>query len=185
MSGAATDLFDLCHELLEACSEALAFTPGGTIDRVYVSPGSPPWDCTQLTVYAGGPVVGDTAPLQPPLQPGHRVDDVGQVNLITLVATVIRCCVPMPTTDNQDVWFPPADEIEAVARQTLADVWAIWNHVATRKRNGTLFAWPDRPNHQTRECFFDPAFPVNTSGGCAGWQMQFRVQLSGYDTSTP
>jgi hypothetical protein len=179
---AATDLYDLCVELLDACAEAVTST-GFPIERAYVSPGPPPWDCEQLTVHAGGPVPGDTAPLQPPLQPAHRVDAVGQVNMVTLVATVVRCCVPIMDEDAQGPWYPPAADIEAAAKVTLDDVWAIWNHVATRKRDGTLFAWPDRAGHQTRECAFDPAFPIATSGGCAGWQLQFRVQLSGYRTA--
>jgi hypothetical protein len=176
MPGAVTDLYDVSRELLEACAQALALTPGGAIDRAYVSPGVPAWDCEQLTVHAGGPVVADTAPLQPPLQPGRRIEEVGMVNLVTITATVIRCCVPGPEAEGQTIYFPPAEDLDAVAKVILADCWAIWNHVATLKRAGTL--WPPK----TRELFFDPAVAVGASGGCAGWQMQMRVQLDGFRT---
>src|SRR5665811_316733 len=90
--GAATDLFDLAKEYLQACEAAVATTPGGPIARSFVSPGLPAWDCCpQLSVHVGGPVIGDTMPLAPPLQPGHRFEDTGTVNLVALTATVLRC----------------------------------------------------------------------------------------------
>jgi hypothetical protein len=173
---AATDLYDLCDEYLTACVAAVATAPGGEIDRFFVSPGPPAWDCCpQLTVHAGGPAEGDTAPLNPPLQPGHRAE-VGIVNLVAMTATVIRC---VPTFDEQTGRFPDAASIDAAAQATLGDCWAIWNHLLTLKRAGGIFAGLDGDARE-REMFLDPAVALNTSGGCAGWQLQIRVQLWGY-----
>lgn len=180
---AATDLFDLCKEYLDACSEAVTQAPGGPIDRAYVSPGPPSWDCCpQLTVHAGGPAEGDTAPLSPPLQAGHR-PAVGIVNLVTMTATVLRCVPTLEEGDGFIRWPDPA-AIEAAASDTCADVWTIWNHLLTKKRAGTIFVGTDGDPDQ-REMFLDPAVALNASGGCAGWQLQIRVQLGGYRTADP
>lgn len=172
---AASDLYDLCDEYLSACAAAVATTPGGAIDRAFVSPGPPAWDCCpQLSVHAGGPAEGDTAPLSPPLQPGHR-PKVGIVNVVAMTATVLRC---VPTVDEGGR-FPSPLAIDAAAQETIADVWAIWNHLLTAKRSGALFPGIDGDPDQ-REMFLDPAVALNSAGGCAGWQIQIRVQLWGY-----
>jgi hypothetical protein len=168
------DLFDLAGQLLEACQDALEFAPAGPIDYAFISPGPPAWDAVpMLAVYAGSAAEADTAPLQPPLQPSHRIDAVGVVPMVTLTAVVLR---PAPTLadDGQVPVAPPPAEITMVARDTLGDLWAIWNYLASRKRDGTL--WPPH----TREFLFDPAVPVNQQGGAAGWQIQLKVHLGGY-----
>ncbi len=173
---AAIDLYNLCREYLEACSEAVAMTPAGPIGRQFVSPGVPAWDCCpQLTVHAGGPAEGDTAVLTPPLQPGFR-PTLGLVDLIAMTATVIRC-VPVLVDDGS---LPSAPAIDKAAQNVLEDCWAIWNHVLTRVIDGTLFVRPDGQGQ--REVFLDPAVALNAAGGCAGWQIQVRVQLGGYRT---
>lgn len=174
MPGTVTDLYDLLEQFLDACAEAVLLAPGGAIGRAFVSPGLPAFDCCpQLTVHAGGPVLADTQPLSPPLQPGHRVDETGAVHLVAMTATVIRC-VSVASNDEGDP-PTPASQDEA-AQETLGDLWAIWNHLYTRKRNLTLWG------PKQRELFFDPASSLNTSGGCAGWQIPIRVQLSGFRT---
>jgi hypothetical protein len=173
---AATDLYDLCREYLEACEEAVVLAPAGAIDRAFVSPGPPAWDCCpQLTVHAGGPSQADTAPLGPPLQIGHRISDPGAVNLVTMTATVLRCS-PTLGDEGDAIVLPDAAELDASAEEVLGDVWAIWNHLATRKLAGTLWA------PKERELIFDPAVALNPAGGCSGWQIQIRVQLGGYRT---
>lgn len=170
-------LYEAARELLVACEEAVALTPSGAIARAYVSPGPPAFDAIeQLTVHVGGPVIADTAPLQPPLQPFHRVAGTGMVNMVALVVTVLRA-VPVPTQYEGElpVW-PEPYWLDAAAQATISDLWVIWNHVATLKRNGTLFGG------RCREMTWDPAVSVNTEGGCAGWMLTLRVQLDGYPT---
>jgi hypothetical protein len=133
---AATDLFDAAAELLAACETAVSTTPGGAISRTFVSPGLPALDCCpQLSVHVGGAAEGDTAPLSPPLQPGHRTT-LSLVNLVQLTATVVRCT---PVWGENEKQPPSAAEIQAAAELTNADLWAIWNVCREQHRAGTLF----------------------------------------------
>lgn len=171
---AAADLYAAAAELLAASGAALAASPGGAIARAFVSPGPPAWDCCpQLTVHAGGAVAADTAMLQPPLQPGHRIDQGILVNLVPLTITVLRC-TPIIEGEGQKMRLPEPADLDAAAAMTIGDLWAIWNWLAARKRDETLFP-PD-----SRELFFDPAVALNTAGGCSGWEIQVRVTLGGY-----
>lgn len=176
MPGPWDDLFDVCSEWLAACEAAVATTDAGAIDRSFVSPGPPAWDCCpQLTVH-GGYAIADTAPLIPTLAPGHRSTVQGGVVLVPLVATIIRC---IPTLgDYSGSEFVPKAALEASAMSTHADLWAILNHTWDQHSRGILFA------PESRELFFDPAVPLVPAGGCAGWQIQIRVSLYGYQESS-
>jgi hypothetical protein len=166
----STDLYDLAVEYLDACTVALADTPDGVPECVYVSPGPPVWDvCPALMVHVGGPVIGDTLPLQPMLAPLHRVQITGEVILVSLTATVLRCAPVLDNDGKIDL-----SEMGPATRQINADLWAIWNHVRAGKRNGTLFA------PREREFAFEPAVSVNQQGGACGWQITIRSQLDGY-----
>lgn len=168
---AATDLYALCSELLDACVVALDTTPEGAPDCRYISPGPPSWDtCPCLVVYASGPAVADTFPLQPMLAPGHRPQTQGLVILAGLVVTILRCA---PMIDDAGTLPQPA-EISATALTTTSDVWAIWNHLLRQKRSAALFA------PREREMFMDPGVAVIQQGGCCGWQIGLRVALGGY-----
>lgn len=165
------DLYDLAAEWLVCCEAAVATAYGGAISYAYVSPGPPPLDCEELVVWAGGPAEANTAPLSPPLAPGFRDTVQGAVHLINLTCTVVRCVPGL----NEHGRLPSVAELEDTARQTLGDVWAIWNETRQRHRGGTLFA-----SNYARELFLEPAFPIPPDGGFAGWQVPIRVQLNGY-----
>jgi len=174
-----TDLYVAAQDLLTAASDACDTVPdagttkGGHIVRQYVSPGLPPWDgCPQLTVHVGSAVLGDTAPLQPPLQPGVREGANRAVRLVAFTVTVLRC---VPVIGNVGPKTPSPQTISDAAQVIDSDLWAIWNHLAALKRAGLLF-----PPDKTRVMFFDPAVAVNTSGGTGGWQLQFRVEMPSY-----
>lgn len=170
MAGVA-DLYDLAVEYLEACQAALALTPGGQIDRAYVSPGSPAWDCCpQLTVYVGSTAQAATSPVGG-LVEGQRITKTGAVNLIPLVATVLRC---VPTVGEGPSW-PSGPVQEAAARELLCDVWTIWNLLVRRKHRNELFGG------RCRELMMSPAVPVGPAGACAGWDITVLVQLDGFD----
>lgn len=169
-----SDLYVAANTLLDAANEACATTVGGAFSRAYVSPGLPPWDCEQLTVHVGGALLGDTAPLQPPLQVGVREGANRAVRLVAFTITALRCCVPV--VGNVGPKIPSPIAISACAEQVDSDLWAIWNHLAALQRNGDLF-----PPAKTRDLFFDPAVAVSTSGGIAGWQTQYRVTMPGYE----
>lgn len=178
--GAVGDLYALAGELLAAAAEAVALGPGGPIDYQYVSAGIPAWNCCpQLTVHAGGPAEASTQPLAPPLAVGHQAATAGNVHLVSLTVTPLRCA-PAFADQAGDVIYPPVALLNATAEETMGDVWAVWNHVRSRYKAGTLF----QATGCARELLFDPAVPVPTQGGCAGWQIPFRVQLDGFRTVT-
>lgn len=166
------DLWTLADQYLAACYFALQDTPAGPPGRYYVSPGPPPLDCEQLTVYVAGPNEADTFPLTPVLAPGHRIQNQGMVNLVTLVAQILRC-IPIIHEDGE---FPSVAEMNTASYQQCADMWAIWNHVRQRVNTKTLFT---TISDQT-EVFLDPAFTVQPQGGFGGWNIQVRVALQGY-----
>ena len=65
--------------------------------------------------------------------------------------------------------------LEAVAEQTAADGWALWNHLWNMARAGEIFSL-------CGGVYFDrmsPAHPV--SGGCYGWLLLIRAELDGYE----
>lgn len=164
-------LWDALNELLDRVVIALGDTNDGPPACRYISEGPPVWDAVpSLVVWAGAPALADTFPLQPSLAPGHRATVQGQVNLVTITTTILRCAT---TLDNAGKTPPPAAHA-AVAQQISQDIWAIWNHLNKAKRAGLLFA------PRERELFFDPAQPMNQEGGACGWQIPIRVQLDGY-----
>jgi hypothetical protein len=176
------DLYAAAQELMAATADAVATSPGGPIDFDHggvqaIWPGLPSYDCVPaLYVHAGGAAIGDTYPLQPPLQPMQRMVTTGQVPLLQLTITVLRC-VPVIEEDQQSIVLPSQALIEAAAQQVYGDLWAIWNHLKNEHRAGNLF---QRPSGR-REFIFDPAVPVRTSGGAGGWEIPIRVELGGYN----
>lgn len=167
-----TDLFATAREFLDVVAEAVATAPGGPISKQFVATGPPPWDCCpMIAVHAGGPDEASTLPLGT-LDPGFRTVDFGLLELVSLTATILRCA---PVVSSAGM--PTSAEIESASATTLGDVWAVRNHLRTRRRAGTLFT---RADGEPRECFFDSAVALNTSGGCAGWQVPIRVELDGY-----
>lgn len=181
MSG-ATLVYDALEEYLRVCLESLDSIPSydnsleGRPGCSYVAPGPPPYDVYPcLIVYTSGPAVGDTFPLQPALSPSHRATTHGQVNLVTMTASILRCgWIP---GDGEEQEIDPV-AVSASARQTSADLWAIWNGIKAAKRNGNLFA------PRERELFMDPAVAIAQQGGAVGWQITVRTQLDGFDPGT-
>lgn len=166
----ATALYDAAAEYLAACVAALnSETTSGAPERRFVTNGPPAWDCCpQLTVHVGGPAVADTAATRT-LGPGHRIATTGFVNMVSMTATILRCA---PIIEGNTLPSPAA--LAAAAAEMDADLWAIWNWIATRKRDLSLFG------PKERELLMDPASSLNQQGGCCGWQIPIRVQLDGY-----
>lgn len=166
------DLYNAANEYLEACINALQMSPGGIPERCYVSPGAPIWDCPEmLCVHIGGPAIADTLPLQPSLAPLHRVSVQGEVNLITLTATILRC---WPIYDDAADNLPSIESYTEVSQVMYTDLWAIWQYGKAAHRQGILF-----PGKQ-RQFGFDPAISVNMQGGTVGWEIPLRVSLEGF-----
>lgn len=174
----AGSLFQACVEYRDAVQAAVATAPGGPIARAYVSPGPPAWDCCQpgqICVWTLGPEQAASSPSSPVLAPGQR-DEIGvALNVVTLVAQVIRC-VPTLGKGGQ---IPSVASLETAAEVVIGDVWAVWNHVKTLWRAGTLFP---RSGARARSLFFEPTVPNDPAGGCGGFDITVRVTLDGYRT---
>src|SRR5436309_1880575 len=128
---AVGDVYDALVEYRDLCVTALADTPDGPPDCVYIDAGVPSYDTVpSLIVYAGGPNVADTFPLSPVLAPAHRISVMGEVDLVSLTAAILRCAPPI----TEEGALPDTDAHQAAARQTSMDLWAIWNSIKQRHR---------------------------------------------------
>lgn len=165
------DINDLCLAFLAVSTDALAYTAAGAPDRAFVSSGPPAFDCCpQLTVHCG--VVNEaehSAAAISPLDFAQRVNR-GGVLLAHVYITIVRCDArPFKQGDNP----PSVAEIEAVARQTNQDVWAIWNTVSRELREGGSL-------HDCAGAYRDPAIQIPAQGGCVGWIVSYRVPTDGW-----
>jgi hypothetical protein len=169
MSVLVTDLYTLAAELLGVTEDALAFTPAGTPDRSYVSPGPPAFDCCdQLTVHVAALGELPTFAGGAALDEGFRGHTRAAVLGPALVITALRC-VPVP---GENMKLPPVAELEASGRAMLEDAWAIWNQVTEARVQG-LFG------DICKAVFRDGGIPIEDQGGCGGWQFVYRVEMHG------
>lgn len=164
--GAASDLHDLAADVLKACEQILDVTNGAP-ERAYVSHGLPALDCDPCDQLAVNVTNIGEAPstAADPLSPGVRKS---RVNLTGLAVTIARC---YPTVDSRGR-APTADALTAASRDLNADAWALWNGLW--RQRGDLFAACDL-------VLFDGMVPISPEGGCAGWLLQIRFELGGYD----
>lgn len=165
--GAASDLQDLAEDVLAAAGQILQAETAPAL-RSFVAHGPPALDCCdQLAVHVAtigeAPTTGPTV-----LSPGLRHTS-GRVNLTTLIVTISRCH-PVLDADGQP---PKAAELTAAAALLNADAWALWNGLY--RMRDQLFAACDL-------VFFDGMVPLPPQGGCAGWALQIRFELPGYQT---
>jgi hypothetical protein len=164
-----TDLHTFLLAVLAASQAALdeipTFAPGlsGAPERTYVSAGTPVLDCCgQLTVNGSTIREGATEPLG--LGAGTRHKQNFRINHVGVNIYVTRCA---ELGDPP----PPVEALQAVAEQTNADAWALWNYLF---RRADLVALCD-------ELFMDALTPLQPSGGCFGWLLTMRAQLAGYE----
>ena len=73
-------------------------------------------------------------------------------------------------------WPPPADALQAIAEQTNADAWALWNYLWNEERSGRLFTI-------CGGVFNDRLAPLTPSGMCSGWVFSFRAEVEGYEAT--
>lgn len=164
-------LTEYADELLTLCNAALADTVGGEIDRSYLSPPTPPWDCEQVTVEVAS--IGDwPLPTTSTLGSGRRI--TAALNFIGFRIVVIRDCIPGLDDDGD---FPDPDDIRASAIEGHQDVWAIWTRIRTAYIHGDLF------EGNCDHLVFDGATALETSGGHGGYQIDLRAEIAGFANS--
>ena len=160
--------FVYAGQLLDVANAAIGDTIGGPIDRVYVSPGRPAFDCEQLTVHLES--FGDFIARRCRRRVPGRTHIIGKVNMVGFVVTIVRDCVP--TMDDRG--NPPSpDDIEAAAEEIAQDVWAVWTGVYNAKREDSLFGG------RCDYLFYDGADVLETEGTFAAWELRFRAEIAG------
>lgn len=166
----ASSLYDLAAELLTHAQAATATTSAGAIGSAYVSISDPAYDCCpQLTVHAR---IGDKPAFAPNQAPGdatHRLRGPS-LNLFSFRVTLLRC-VKIVTPGG----VPAPSALNADAALAYEDGWVLWNYLAGRIRDGSLWA-----GFPCRDVSLGPLQPVNPQGGCAGWVLDLLVSLDGY-----
>lgn len=162
-------LYDFSTELLTACEAALSTTIGGTPDRSYITVEAPSLDCPeQLTVHVAS-LAMDPRLAGP--QQGTAFQTNSWRNIASVVATIVRC-TPQPQGLSDTT--PALADLEALARKTQQDVWAIWNYVAGLLADGALFEGKCRPYD------FQVARALPESGTSAGWVFTANIAVDGY-----
>lgn len=168
------DLYSQYQELLEASIDALNTIPlacpglGGAPDRAFVVGGTPALDCCdQLTVSPASIREAPTAPLE--MGAGTRHQQQFRKNYVGFQITITRCL----DWGNQNE-LPPPSQQEAVAEQTAADGWALWNYLWNLARSGGIFSL-------CGGVYFDSLNPLTPSGLCYGWVLNLRAELEGYE----
>ena len=160
--------FAYAEDLLAICEDAVTATSAGAIDRVYVSPGRPVYDCEQLTIFLDSIGEASTA-TSTSLAVGKR-HVTGRVNLLGFVVTVLRDCVPVLEDDGS---IPTPENIALSAQEVVEDVWAIWTYLYWAFKRGELL------DGICDDLFMDSAQAIDTSGALAGFEVSFRVNIPG------
>jgi hypothetical protein len=167
---AVTHLYDFAADLLAVCEEALATTPGGVPDRSFITVAQPALDCPeQLTVHVVSLEIDQQITPNQGATGGLRFQE-GWRNLATFMATIVRCT---PQPNNFAAQPPSTTDLDLLAQKTSADLWAIWNSVAQRLSEGTLFEGCSVTS-------FRIAVPQVESGTSAGWQFIVTTAINGY-----
>jgi hypothetical protein len=162
---------EYADQLLTLCAAAVADAVGGAIDRAYLSPGRPVIDCEQITVSLIS--LGDAPFATTSSVGGGKRHITGALNLLGFLITVARDCVPIV----EDETLPDPDEINAAAVEVQEDVWSIWTRIRQEQRDGELFGG------LCDHLFYDGARALETEGGFAGWEIEFRAEIAGILTS--
>lgn len=172
------DLYALAAELRDVCTEALDTIPtftgleglDGAPEYRFVSEAAPIPDCCDdgmLAVHVNS-VADQFARAGQPQAP--------KANVPNLIVTILRC-LPLGEVDGDTYTPPSATEIETAARQTLADGWALWNHIYNLIRHEPRLFLEDCQ----RADFLGMQSIRPGDGQCGGWQLAFAAELGGYD----
>lgn len=169
-----TDLYDLAAALLAAAASSLDEITAplvGAPDRQYVYYGVPSDDCCeQLVVYVNPITELGTGLAEGPNQAGKR-HSRAWLNQVMFSIQTGRCVPTVEVVASKPV-LPELADIDAATQQHLADGWALWNGIHNRVAAGDLFG-------SCTNVVFDP-LNERTPSDCAGWTMNIRAVVFGY-----
>lgn len=144
-------------DTLPDADPALAPAP----DKQFTCTGTPIIDCEQVAVWTS---LGD---LEAGLQRETNAA-VQSINWVTFTVMVARCLPKM-----QGKKAPSATALSANAKQTNADMWAVWCAVKQARKTGEL-------SDLCSTLDLLNTSPLNPGGGYGGWQLPIVVQVEGY-----
>lgn len=171
----AGDLFATCEELLAAAAEALDTVPDqlgtdllGAPERQLIMYGAPIHDCCEQLVVWVNPVGAGAR------SPNVMAPDF-QVVRPTFRVHATRCAPKeaLGAIVNKRYVVPEAEAITEFTRQVHADGWALWNHIFNLVNADLLFT-------KCGDMVQWGMTSITPMGGCGGWELQFTVQLDGY-----
>ncbi len=159
-----TDALRTVHPLAEGAEEGDA---SDTMPRmVCVTPGPMAHEgcCEgQVTVHVEG-MYGTTEFPQPQGRAGELC--VPPNAAVTLVITALRC---HPMDGSAEWGGPGCEELQPVAQLLYRDAWAIWTGAVC-----TVQEWVENDTH---EALVQPMTPVDSEGGCVGFEQRVLVEL--------
>ena len=166
------DVNDIIAAFLVAATDALALTDAGPPGRIYTSAGRPALDCCgQLTAWAqtlaDAPSASDPGGLASSMRPRK----LGAVPVLGIYIQATRCAPTPRNTGGQIALSDPAD-LAATSRMTSQDIWALWNHLNSELKDGTLA-------EICKGAWRDGATAIEGQGGCVGWEIVYRYPLEG------
>lgn len=148
-------------------------TLSGAPDRRLIYYGTPVWDCCdQLVVHTA--IINEAETTPSGLDAGRRASRFARINHVRITGSITRCVTGGSVSAMGDYAPPPVSVVEAESRQHHADGWALWNLLFNLQASGDLLNLCD-------EVFFEGILPFAPMGGCAGWSVNVRAVLGGYE----
>ena len=163
---------DLLQVVLDEVCQCLAEnTTHGAPASCFMSHTTPPDDCCdflaiwveQMLPTYSFPIVSD------------RVQKCGDVHrMIRVRMKLLRNCYPV-VKDNARAPFPTGEEMQTAAEGLLIDGNVLWCCVVDAV-TGALGcdSW-----NECLDAVMEDMTPVQPRGGCAGWEIAFRLELKG------
>lgn len=173
MASTVVTLADYADQILAETISALDTTDAKAPAVQEVSPGEPSLDCPEMVaVWVVGLGFEQTQPSTPAPAAGYRFKAPYAMNLAAFGLIITRC---QPTPGPPRNSLPSEAVITAHARTLNQDLWAAWNWMYQRKEQGDFLGG-------TCSAFYlDPPSPIALQGQTAGWRMQFRARIDGYN----
>jgi hypothetical protein len=167
---------DLLQSILDVACSCLEDTPSGVPSDCFISHGQPPDDCCNFLAIWIDKIHPRIGPENSDFFIGEKVwtrcGDFGMIADFSL--RLMRPCFPT-LVDNPMNPFPPAADVQAAAENLLIDIQVLRCCISSAICEGILL--PSTSDADCLEIAVGDIYPVGPRGGCAGWTLQFSVEL--------
>lgn len=167
MAGRLWDVQTALWAPVEAAFQAQASPP----ERLYISEGTPAWDCSSLVLTLERLRPGQPGGAQGQGPIGESISAAtGLIHnamswTVEVAFTVLRCAAAIP----EGAAAPSAAAIEAVAQQVADDAWLLWSTVTGSELSGAYGSCSPMAIPEVT--------PVGPEGGLVGSRMVVHVGL--------